>query len=201
MKKAFTLASVAIAAMALSACGSKESASADTAATENVAAADTMAMDANVADANSSAAAAIPVTGQDFANTAAASDAFEIETSKLVQSKGSSADVKKFAAEMIKAHTDSTAKIKAAAAKATPAITPVPTLTAEQQGKLDALGKLSGADLDRQYATDQVAAHEKTLAAMQAYAESGDVPSLKTAAGEIAPVVHGHLDMAKALPK
>jgi len=201
MKKAFTLASVAVAALALSACGSNESTTTDTVATDNAAVSDTMAMDANVAETNSSAAAAVPVTGQEFANAAAASDAFEIETSKLVQSKGSSAEVKKFAADMIKAHTDSTAKIKAAAVKASPAITPVPTLTAEQQGKLDALGQLSGADLDRQYATDQVAAHEKTLAAMQAYAESGDVPSLKTAAGEIAPVVQGHLDMAKALPK
>jgi putative membrane protein len=201
MKKALTLASVAFAALALSACGSNEAAPADTATVDNAAMGDTMAMDANVADANSSAAAALPVTGQDFANTAAASDAFEIETSKLVQSKGASADVKKFAGEMIKAHTDSTAKIKAAAANATPAITPVPTLTAEQQSKLDALSNLSGADLDRQYATDQVAAHEKTLAAMQAYAESGDVPSLKAAAAEIAPVVQGHLEMARALPK
>jgi putative membrane protein len=185
----------------LAACGSNEAAPTETAAVDNSAASDATAADANLVDANSSAAAALLVTGQDFANTAAASDAFEIETSKLVQSKGSSADVKKFAAEMIKAHTDSTAKIKAAAAKATPAITPVPTLTAEQQGKLDALSQLSAADLDRQYAADQVVAHEKTLAAMQAYAESGDVPSLKTAAGEIAPVVQGHLDMAKALPK
>jgi putative membrane protein len=201
MKKALTLTSVATVALLLAACGSNEAAPTETAAVDNAAAGDTMAMDTNVADTNSSAAAAVPVTGQDFANTAAASDAFEIETSKLVQSKGSSADVKKFAAEMIKAHTDSTAKVKAAAAKATPAITPVPTLTAEQQSKLDALSKLSGADLDKQYAADQVAAHEKTLAAMQAYAESGDVPSLKTAAGEIAPVVQGHLDMAKALPK
>ena len=102
---------------------------------------------------------------------------------------------------MIKAHTDSTAKIKKAAGEASPAITPDPTLTAEQQGKLDALGKLSGDDLDKQYATDQVAAHEMALATMQGYAESGDVPSLKTAAGEIAPIVQGHLDMAKALPK
>jgi putative membrane protein len=201
MKKALTLASVATAALLLAACGSNESSTADTAATDNVATGDVLPMDANVADANSSAAAAVPVTGQAFADAAAASDAFEIQTSQLVQSKGVSADVKNFAAEMIKAHTDSTAKIKAAAAKASPAITPVPTLTDEQKSKLDSLSKLSGADLDRQYATDQVAAHEKTLAAMQAYAASGDVPSLQAAAGEIAPVVQGHLEMAKALPK
>ena len=164
MKNGLALASVAAMSLALAACGSK-AAPADTATVDN-GTADTMAMDANVADTNTSAAAAVPATGQEFANAAAASDAFEIASSKLVQSKGSSADVKKFAADMIKAHTDSTAKIKKAAGEASPKITPDPALTAEQQGKLDALGKLSGGDLDKQYATDQVAAHEMALAAI-----------------------------------
>jgi putative membrane protein len=36
---------------------------------------------------------------------------------------------------------------------------------------------------------------------MKGYAGNGDTPSLKTAAGEIAPKVQEHLDMAKALKK
>ncbi|HWU73844.1 MAG TPA: DUF4142 domain-containing protein [Sphingomonas sp.] len=140
-------------------------------------------------------------TGQEFADKAAKSDAFEIAAAKLAKTNAESADVKKFATTMIDAHTGSTAKIKAAAAKATPAIKPDPTLTGDLQSKLDDLGKLKGADFDKAYIDGQVSAHEDALSLMKGYAANGDTPSLKATAGEIAPVVQKHLDMAKALKK
>lgn len=140
-------------------------------------------------------------TGQEFADKAAKSDAFEIAAAKLAKTNAESADVKKFAATMIDAHTGSTAKIKAAAAKATPAIKPDPTLTSDLQSKLDDLGKLKGADFDKAYIDGQVSAHEDALSLMKSYAASGDTPSLKATAGEIAPVVQKHLDMARAMKK
>ena len=154
----------------------------------------------NALDAAGNALAPTP-TGQDFADKAAKSDAFEIAAAKLAKTNAESADVKKFAATMIDAHTGSTAKIKAAAAKATPAIKPDPTLTSDQQSKLDDLGKLKGADFDKAYIDGQISAHEDALSLMKDYAANGDTPSLKTAAGEIAPVVQKHLDMVKALKK
>jgi putative membrane protein len=140
-------------------------------------------------------------TGQEFADKAAKSDAFEIAAAKLAKTNAASADVKTFAATMIDAHTGSTAKIKAAAAKATPVIKPDPTLTSDLQSKLDDLGKLKGADFDKAYVDGQVSAHEDALSLMKGYAGNGDTPSLKAAAGEIAPVVQKHLDMARALKK
>jgi putative membrane protein len=195
MSRNLALVSLAAVSLGLAGCGSKpaEQPTADTsvAANESASANDTMPV----------VPGAPALSGQDFANAAAASDNFEKATSLLVQRKGSDKAVKDFAAMMVKAHTESTAKIKKAAGEANPKITPDPTLDAEMQTKLDALGKLTGAVLDKQYAADQVAAHEKTLATMKSYAESGDVPSLKSAAAEIAPIVASHLDMAKALPK
>jgi len=140
-------------------------------------------------------------TGQEFADKAAKSDAFEIAAAKLARTDADSAEVKKFAATMIEAHTASTAKIKAAAAKAKPEIKPDPTLTSALQSKLDDLGKLKGADFDKAYVDGQISAHEDALSLMKDYADKGGTPSLKTAAGEIAPVVQEHLDMAKALKK
>jgi putative membrane protein len=140
-------------------------------------------------------------TGQEFADKAAKSDAFEIAAAKLAKTNAESADVKAFAATMIEAHTGSTAKIKAAAAKATPEIKPDPTLTSDLQSKLDDLGKLKGADFDKAYVDGQISAHEDALSLMKSYADKGDTPSLKTTAGDIAPVVQKHLDMAKALKK
>lgn len=144
-------------------------------------------------------AAATESPGQAFANVAAASDTFEIEAARLALTKANSAKIKTFAEQMIKAHTESTAKLKAAAAAATPAITPVPALTAAQQSKLDALGSQTGAAFDRAYAESQVTAHQETLDALKGYAAGGDVPSLNVFAKGLVPIVTGHLNMAKSL--
>jgi putative membrane protein len=138
-------------------------------------------------------------SAQEFVDRAAKSDAFEIAAAKLAETNASSADVKAFAKKMIAAHTDSTLKIKKAAEGAAPAITPDATLSDDQKGKLDDLRKLKGADFDKAYASGQVDAHEDALSLMRTYADKGEAPTLKAAAGEIAPVVSGHLDMAKAL--
>ena len=137
--------------------------------------------------------------GQTFANTAATSDMFEIESSKLAASKASSAKVKSFAAQMIKAHTDSTAKLKAAASSASPAISPVPQMTPMQQQTLDALGTKTGAEFDSAYTKAQVDAHQMTLDTLKAYSATGDVAPLKAFATELVPVVTAHLNMAKGL--
>jgi putative membrane protein len=144
--------------------------------------------------------ASMPMTAQAFADAAAASDTFELESSRLAQKMGKSAAVKDFAAMMIKDHAKSTADLKAAASKASPAVTPAPKMTAEQQSDLDALKAATG-NFDQVYAQKQVAAHEKALAMLQGYASGGDAASLKDFASKTAPVVSGHLDKARSLSK
>lgn len=185
--KHYAIAAIAAAALTTAGCGKKD---------------ETVAADPQVV-AGASDPAVMPATpaspGQAFADTAAASDIFEIETSKLAATKAGSAKVKSFAAQMIKAHTDSTAKLKTAAAAASPAITPAPALTPPQQAKLDELAAKSGADFDKAYGEAQVAAHQMTLDALKAYSASGDVASLKAFATELVPIVTAHLNMAKGL--
>jgi putative membrane protein len=139
--------------------------------------------------------------GQTFANAAAASDNFEIEISKLAAGSAASAATKAFAQSMIKAHTDSTAKLKAAAGSATPAITPDPTLTPEQVQTLEALKGKEGAEFDTAYADAQINAHQKTLETLKAYAANGELPSLKTFASALVPIVTAHVNMAKGLTR
>jgi putative membrane protein len=172
-------------ALALAACGHKTET-----ATTNV------TSDTSV---NQTVVAPAAAPGQDFANTAASSDAFEIASSQLAATQGKSPAVKKFASEMIAAHTDSTAKLKAAAGVAAQPVTPDPTLTAEQQQTLDSLKPLIGADFDKAYAAAQVDAHQKTLDALKAYSASGDVPQFKDFATKLVPIVTAHLNMAKGL--
>lgn len=136
---------------------------------------------------------------QMFANAAAASDAFEIESSKLAATNAASAGTKAFAQSMIKGHTESTAKLKKAASEATPALTPDPTLAPDQVQALETLKGKQGAEFDAAYADTQTMAHEKTLATLRAYSTGGDVPSLKVFATAMVPIVTAHVNMAKGL--
>lgn len=184
------------AALALGGCGQKQTTdatagNADTAMTGAANGADTVAA--------SNAAAPVASPGQMFANTAAASDAFEIATSQLAGTNAKSDSIKTFAAKMIQAHTDSTSNLKLVATGLTPPLTPDPTLTVAQQSKLADLKALNGADFDKAYAAAQVDAHQMTLDALKAYAAGGDVPQLKKFASGLVPVVTAHLNMAKGL--
>ncbi|MEO6091451.1 MAG: DUF4142 domain-containing protein [Novosphingobium sp.] len=186
--KHIALIAVSAVALSLSGCGKK---------------ADEGAGGMSNADGTSSMAGASPTMaaspGQTFADTAAASDTFEIESSRLAERKASSAAIKKFAAQMIKAHTASTAKLKTAASSASPAIVPSPQLTGAQQQALDAMSSQNGAAFDSAYARAQVDQHQATLDTLKAYAATGDVPPLKAFAGEMVAPVTGHLNMAKGL--
>ena len=177
--------------LALTACSRQDEAASNDAANDVNIAVD------NGADVN--AVAPSPLTAQGFANAAGASDRFEIESSKLSAASASSAAVKSFAAKMVTAHQDSTAKLKTTLAGLSPAVTPDDTLSGEQQAALDMLKTLKGADFDKAYAAAQVDAHQKALDALNGYAASGDTPALKDFASGLVPTVTAHLNMAKGL--
>jgi putative membrane protein len=151
------------------------------------------------ANTNAGTTTAAASADQAFANTAAASDAFEIQSSQLAASNASSKAVKAFAQRMIEAHTASTAKLKSAAASASPAITPDPTLSTDQQQKLDQLKSQSGAAFDSAYIDEQITAHQTALDGLRNYSAGGTVPALKSFATQMTPTVAAHLNMAKAL--
>jgi len=191
-----SLALLSAATLALAGCGQKADTSNVSTNTMTVSETDAV----NGTDTmNGTDTAMAPAAGQTFANTAASSDAFEIATSKAALATSKSASIKKFAQEMIDAHTKSTAKLKTVAAGLSPAITPDPTLTPDQQQKLDAMTKLTGADFDKAYIDAQTAGHQQTLDALKVYATGGDVPALKTFASGLVPTVTAHLNMAKSL--
>lgn len=183
-----------VAALALAGCSSEP---ADTAAADAPAADQAMAGDDAAAPA---ADAAAPTTAQGFVDAAAASDTFEIESSRLARTMSKNADVKAFADMMVTDHTASSTELTATAAKATPPVTVAPKLNPEQQATLDSL-KAAGANFDAAYVQAQVAGHEKALAMLQGYAASGDSEPLKTFAAKLAPKVSQHLDKARTLAK
>ncbi len=188
-----TLILLSASVLAMAGCGQRDDAADDSA---NVDA--NLAADANLAIDNSMIAAA-PMSAQGFANTMAASDRFEVESSRLAAATSQSSAIKSFANQMITAHTNSTAKLKAAAAGLSPPVTPDGTLTADQQRMLDELKSKSAADFDTAYAAAQVSGHQAALDALNAYAGGGDTPALQQLAKGMVPTVTAHLNMAKGL--
>ena len=183
---------VSASALALAACGQRnEEAGSDV----------NVAVDNGVVvpDNGMTADAALPTSAQGFANTAAASDRFEIESSRLAATQGQSAAIKSFAAKMISAHQESTAKLKTTLSGLNPPVTPDDTLSVAQRADLDGLKGKTGAEFDTAYAAAQVKAHQAALDALNAYAASGDTPALKEFASGMVPTVTAHLNMAKGL--
>ena len=201
MKKLILIASTSLLSLGLTSCGQQAQNTAESATNSAMETADAAGAMASNAMVDVQQAVTPTPTAQEFVDKAAKSDAFEIAAAKIAQTNATSQAVKDFAAEMIKAHTESTMKIKAAAAAASPVITPNATLTEDQNEDLAELRAKKGAAFDEEYIDGQVDAHQTALALMRDYAEHGDAASLKTTAGEIAPIVQKHLDHAKMLDK
>jgi len=134
-----------------------------------------------------------------FVTKAAASDMFEIESSKIALQRSQNAAVKKFAEEMIKAHTKTTDALKKTLADSGTNVSPPTALPQDLQSKIDDLNKASPQDFDKKYVDEQIDGHQSALNVMQRYAQDGDVAQLKQLAAQTAPTVQQHLTMAKSL--
>ena len=190
MTRHLLIAGAAVAALSLAACGQK---------TETKGAA-TPAEQAATPDANPAATVITPsneAAAPDFVAKAAASDMFEVEAAKLAQTKAKNPGVKKFADEMVTAHTKSTADLKKAIADSGQTLALPTALPKDLQDKLSDLGKAE--NFDKAYMDNQVDAHQAALDVLQRYAQDGDVPVIKAFAAATAPTVQQHLEKARVV--
>lgn len=187
---------IALPALALlAACGARTETT--TNVTETIAANEFSTETDNGAD---NAMVATPtLNGPQFADLAAATDAYEIAAGKLAQQKGSTQAIQDFGATMVQSHTESSATLRAAADGATPAIVPNPAFTSQQESDLQQLRNATGTDFDAIFRTLQIAAHQKTLAALEGYGATGDVPELRTWAASTAPMIRKNLGTLRGM--
>ena len=143
-------------------------------------------------------AIAAVMTPADYVATAGASDLFEQQSSRIVLATTTDPNVRSFATMMIGDHGKSTAEVKAAAAKSRVAAPP-PMLTPLQTELIAELNAERGAARDATYVAQQKAAHGQALAVQKAYAMDGTAMPLKSAAGDIVPVVEHHIAMLKTM--
>ena len=158
MKRPVALALIGALSLAGAAC--KES---GTTVSNNVSGSTNQTDEPGVANLGANAApGGMQMNPQQFAETAAGSDLFEIESGKLAHRMGSSASVKSMGGTLVDEHTKSSRELKAAAAKVPGVALPV-VPPPELQAKLDGLKGLKGQAFDRQFITDQIAAHRQSL--------------------------------------
>lgn len=200
MNSKIKFAAAAAMSLALVACGRSEEQADNVTTANDVGSVDPMAGNAGetstMADNGAQMAAMAP---QEFVTQAAASDMFEIESSRLAADKAQDAKVKQFAKMMVADHTKTTNELKTIAASLQPAVTVQPTLPPDMQSNLDALKNASGADFDRLYVGQQIPAHQQALALHQSYAQNGQEPQLKTFASKTSQAVQRHLTEAQQL--
>ena len=140
-----------------------------------------------------------PLMAPGYMAQAASSDMFEIQSGQLALQASQNAAVRNFANMIVADHQRSTQMLMAAAQSAGVA-PPPPTMLPAQQAMLDQLRAAgSGPSFDMAFQQAQVSAHQQALTLHQNYAAQGDVPALRTAAGQIVPIVQMHLQQAQSL--
>jgi putative membrane protein len=134
----------------------------------------------------------------DFANEAATSDMFEIQSSKLAAER-TQGDVRTFAQTMVSDHTKTTKELKGLAPAADVQLPE--QMTSSQENMLDKLKGLQGKDFAKQYMDDQVSAHKDAVSLFERYGKGGENDEFKTWASQTLPTLQHHLDMAQAIYK
>jgi putative membrane protein len=159
---------------------------------------DPAAKDAGVTT-NTNAPAELTSETREYVQTAAMGDMFEVEASRVALSRSKSAEVKKFAQEMIDAHTKTSDDLKARLVRAG-LIVELPTmLDDEHKKKLDDLKAASADAFDARYIAQQKDAHEEALMLHRNYAMRGPVADLKALAADTVPKIEMHVKMTSEL--
>jgi putative membrane protein len=126
---------------------------------------------------------------------------YEVEAGNIAAQRAHSAKVRAFGERMVKAHTETTDKLKSTLASINANVSPPAHLDDRRQGMIDELRGAKDADFDARYLAQQIDAHREALILMRGYAKSGDNPAVRKLASQTVALVQSHLNMAEHLAK
>jgi putative membrane protein len=134
-----------------------------------------------------------------FMEHAAKGGAKEIALGKLAEQKAENPEVKKLAETIVKDHTEASQKLEPIAQKM--GVDLKDEMAEGKKDDYDDFQKLSGADFDRKYVAEMIDDHKDATKEFDDAAKNAKDPELKAWAGEVAPKLHQHLQMAEAAQK
>lgn len=121
----------------------------------------------------------------------------EVQLGKLAERKSEDANVKEFAAMMVKDHSAANAQLRTLAASKSITLPKGPGMAGH--AKKTELEVLSGHAFDSSYLSGQIKAHEETVELLQKEISSGDDADAKAFAQKVLPTVQSHLQAADKL--
>jgi putative membrane protein len=198
MKRALLFAAAAATALTLAACQKQRDQTANAAggvANSPPVSGTQDATSAAVGAASANTVGAVSTDG--FVTGLVTSGMYEIQAGKIAETKAQSPAVKAFGKMMV---TDHTAMSKEADPAVKASGKPIPTeLDQRRKGLIDNLNGAKPADFDKEYLSQQEAAHKEALDLLKGYADHGDDAGLKTVASGAIPKVQAHLDKVHEL--
>lgn len=131
-----------------------------------------------------------------FAERAASSNLFEIQSSQLALQLSENEHVRAFANRMIEDHTAAGDRMRQAAQA--DGVEVPESLMVDHRSQLRNLAELPN-NFDQAYLAAQVAAHNEAVSLFEGYAQGGEEGSLRSFAAETAPKLREHLREVTAL--
>lgn len=127
---------------------------------------------------------------QAFAEMAASSDMFEIQSSELALEVSQDAEIRAFAEQMIADHTQASAQLTAAAE--IDGVTLPTSMLDKHQVELDRLQEAGEDGFDAAYLAAQAIGHEEAVTLFEAFAAEGEESALRDFAAETLPTLQQH---------
>ena len=149
--------------------------------------------------ANAPSTAALPAADAQFVTKAAEGGQFEVEIGKLAATKATDAAVKSFAQMLVDDHTAANDKLRQIASSHNVALPAA--LPADKKKEIEQLGKLSGAEFDRQFVkTVGIKDHHHDIDEFEKAAKSAKSDDVRDFAQSTLPTLKKHLAAAEKLP-
>jgi putative membrane protein len=134
---------------------------------------------------------------QEFVSQAGIAGLYEVRAAEVAREKAQDAKLREFADQMVNDHQKANQELRELA-KLKDWTVPA-ALDPEHQQMVDRLGGLEGAEFDREYARQQLQAHEQAVALFEEQSEAGTDSQLKAWASGKLPTLRNHLGHARQL--
>jgi putative membrane protein len=134
-----------------------------------------------------------------FLREAAGVNLMEVRLGQLAQSKASNAAVKQFGQRMVNDHTKIEQDLSSMVSANGIALNP--TLTSDQNDKINSLQNLSGPQFDQAYITLMVQGHQNDVAQFENQSQNSDSPQVRDFAARSLPVLQQHLSYAQQVAR
>ncbi len=145
-------------------------------------------------------AAATPMSTDDFVQAVATLSTFSQRAGKLAQVMGQNNDLRRYARGLADDQKPlQTLNQGLAAAKIDPPV--ITVLPPNQADLLQTLNRVDTNEFDRMFTDLQVEVQQTALAVIQAYAQAGENPAVKSVAAKLEPVFQQRLAQARSMQK